>query len=160
MKKIIMTKNQLFSLGETSKLQIMTGFQQKVNCQIDFLAISFDETDKGSFFAKEKILQENQEIKKIEIDLSKLEPFVKRIVIIDEIYTIQNDKLSKRESPYFKILNDEYEWIFKVPEKIGCHKVFIGFEIYISNNKWYLKAVGNSVRLKLFKKFKASYLHD
>lgn len=59
-----MTKNQLFSLGETSKLQIMTGFQQKVNCQIDFLAISFDETDKGSFFAKEKILQENQEIKK------------------------------------------------------------------------------------------------
>lgn len=130
-----MTKNQLFSLGETSKLQIMTGFQQKVNCQIDFLAISFDETDKGSFFAKEKILQENQEIKK-------------------------NDKLSKKKSPYFKIINDEYEWIFKVPEKIGCHKVFIGFKIYISNNKWYLKAVGNSVRLKLFKEIKASYLHD
>ena len=46
-------------------------------------------------------------------------------VIIDEIYTIQNDKLSKKESPYFKIINDEYEWLFKVPEKLAVIKYLL-----------------------------------
>lgn len=157
---IEIARNQSVNLTKEgiTRISISTAFGKKVvNCQIDLYAIAFDAMDKGTILEKEKLLQENKEKKKVTVELSELSQEVQRIIFIDEIYAV--DSISKAEPPYFRATSEEEEktWQFDVANEMGWHRVIIGFELYRSDNEWWLRAVGNSVRHRLFSLMKAEY---
>lgn len=158
MKTVEITRNQSVNLTKEgiTRISISTGFRKKVvNCQIDLYAIAFNAMDKGTILKKEKLLQEHKEKKKVTVGLSELSQKVQRIIFIDEIYAV--DSVSKAEPPYFIATSEEKTWQFNVSHEMGWHRVIVGFELYRSNNDWYLRVVGNSVRHRLFRLMKAEY---
>lgn len=158
MKTVEITRNQSVNLTKEgiTRISILTGFRKKVvNCQIDLYAIAFNAMDKGTILKKEKLLQEHKEKKKVTVELSELSQKVQRIIFIDEIYAV--DSVSKAEPPYFIATSEEKTWQFNVSHEMGWHRVIVGFELYRSNNDWYLRVVGNSVRHRLFRLMKAEY---
>ena len=161
MKTVEITRNQSVNLTKEgiTRISISTGFRHNVvNCQIDLYAIAFNAMDKGTILKKEKLLQEHKEKKKVTVELRELSQEsqeVQRIIFIDEIYAV--DSVSKAEPPYFIATSEEKTWQFNVSHEIGWHRVIVGFELYRSNNDWYLRVVGNSVRHRLFRLMKAEY---
>lgn len=156
MKTVEITRNQSVNLTKEgiTRISISTGFRKKVvNCQIDLYAIAFNAMDKGTILKKEKLLQEHKEKKKVTVGLRELSQEVQRIIFIDEIYAV--DSVSKAEPPYFIATSEEKTWQFNVSHEMGWHRVIVGFELYRSNNDWYLRVVGNSVRHRLFRLMKA-----
>ena len=151
-----MEKNQIVNLTRdgVTRINILTGFNKKVNCQIDFYAVAFDAMEKGRVLEKQ-LLQENKEKKKITVELEKIGLEVQRIIFIDEIYAV--DSASKAEPPYFKAVSNEKTWQFDVDHEMGWHCVIIGFELYRYNNEWWLRAVGNSVSHRIFSLMKTEY---
>lgn len=157
------SRNQKVNLTKegVERISISTGFRRNINCEIDLYSISFDSLDKGTIFAKEKLLHEDKEKKKVTVEFGELSQEIKRLIFIDEIYSVQNDSLSKNkmEPPYFRVV-DEYgtiEWQFDTANEIGWHHIIIGFELYMSDNEWWLRAVGNSVRHRIFSLMKKEY---
>lgn len=156
MKTVEITRNQSVNLTKEgiTRISISTGFRKKVvNCQIDLYVIAFNAMDKGTILKKEKLLQEHKEKKKVTVGLRELSQEVQRIIFIDEIYAV--DSVSKAEPPYFIATSEEKTWQFNVSHEMGWHRVIVGFELYRSNNDWYLRVVGNSVRHRLFRLMKA-----
>jgi len=155
---IEIARNQSVNLTKEgiTRISISTGFEKEVmNCQIDLYAIAFDTMDKGTVLEKEKMLQEHKEKKKVTVELSELSQEVQRIIFIDEIYAV--DSIAKAEPPYFIATSEEKTWQFDVAHEMGWHRVIIGFELYRSDNEWWLRSVGNSVRHRLFNLMKAEY---
>lgn len=158
MKTVEITRNQSVNLTKEgiTRISISTGFRKKVvNCQIDLYAIAFNAMDKGTILKKEKLLQEHKEKKKVTVELRELSQKVQRIIFIDEIYAV--DSVSKAEPPYFIATSEEKTWQFNVSHEMGWHRVIVGLGLYRSNNDWYLRVVGNSVRHRLFRLMKAEY---
>ena len=86
----------------------------------------------------------------VDIDLTKLNPKVKKIVCIDAIYMAEErkQKFGMIDNCFFHATNPDTgkDWNFDLSEDYDQQTAIVGFEIYNHNGQWKLNPVGEGYK--------------